>query len=225
MSNYRLDELFARLQNNPKDFLAASSGEDFERQMMRAAHDLGYNRITPDEIDPDHLSVLKDGCDHFSSEQHANPTPNLKHYIHQLRGKQDYPDLLFLAGGNAVAVEVKFVKERSFSPMWNSGLPRQNGIYVFGSYRSGIITFFRGADVISEETARQMHDELNSYQKKAEKFNRDVLCSEPYGWSIYPRKAFNQAKKYNPEATVDLLRNPHRQDLEQKVIDYCRNLV
>lgn len=160
--------------------------------------------------------------DKTSSHPLLNPyaSSHGQHYIVQPYGNQEYPDILVFHGSNLVIVEVKFEKANSGLPMWNSDLPSSNGIYIYGSLGRGDITFFRGSDIVSAQEAQQMHAFFDARLKKLEReFNRDLLSSQQYGFSVYVRKAFDQGKQHNDSAVIDFFANPDRKRLEQNVIN------
>lgn len=118
-----------------------------------------------------------------------------------------------------VPIEVKYKEKGGARPVWNSGLPRPSGIYIFGSYVEQQITFFLGRDLVTDDEARAMHEFFDVELKAREReFNQEHLASHVYGFSVYVRKAFDQGKQYNDAAVVDFFANPERERLEANVI-------
>lgn len=149
----------------------------------------------------------------------ANPTEFRRHYITQINGSQDYPDFLVLLDGFIFGIEVKFSTTKQNRPVWNSGLPRPNGIYIFGSSKLGDITFFLGGDVVTVEQGVSLHkffEEMKSFERK---FNSDFL-EQKYGFEVYVRKAFQQTKGSNPQAQLGFFDNPDRAQLERSAIAF-----
>ncbi len=220
----RLSELFIDLQRNKRHYLGSSKGTDFEDRINSKLHALGYSRLTKSDIGGDGFVLLRESVlDKETENIPGNPFSSKfnKHFFYQAYGPQNYPDFLILDDYMVVSVEVKFRRESGGKPMWNSGLPRPNGIYVFGSYGRGDITFFRGCDVVSIKEAKRLHDffdkGLKEYQRR---FNSDEMCRQAYGFSVYIRKAFDQNKAHNPQATLDFFNNARREELENAVIQH-----
>ena len=207
---------FASIENDKPGYVGVPSGEEFEQRIMNGLHQSGFNRILERDIGAHALVIKPQVRDHFHEENIPNPTNYRAHYWYQPSGSQNYPDFVIFWGQRLLCLEAKFSKEGQKKPVWNSGLPRQNGIYIFGSRRVRDVTFFMGRDVITEETARQMHDLFSYLQGRQIEFNEN-LGPQPYGFSVYVRKAFDQSKKMNPDAVLDFFSNPNRQNLENSV--------
>ncbi len=219
----RLAELFRDLKNNKTNYLGSREGSEFEDRINAKLHTLGYSRLIRTDITEKGFALLKKlVLDKETNHVPQNPfsVKFHRHFFHQPYGPQEYPDFLILDGDGVVSIETKYSKNKQGKPMWNSGLPRPNGIYVFGSYGRKDITFFRGADVVPKEDVRKLRDffdkGLSEYQQR---FNSDEMKEQAYGFSVYIRRAFDQNKKYNPDAVVDFFENPWRAELEDAVID------
>ena len=218
---HRLTRLFQQLQTDKDFFLRGDTGADFEQRICRALDKHGFNRITPDDLEAEERRILKKGA----LEKHRetvlrSPSMSLHgHYIRQICGSQDYPDFLIFDGGCAFGVEVKFSTGCAKKPVWNSGLPRPNGIYIFGSRRLKDCTFFRGADVVSPEHGKQLHEFFEKLRQDQERFNKE-LRDQPYGFQVYVRKAFDQSRASNDKAQIGFFDNPQREALEKSVIDF-----
>ena len=85
------------------------------------------------------------------------------------------------------------------------------------------LTFFAGRDVVSLNDVQQLHnffgERLPAYQKG---FNQVQMRKQKYGFGVYIRKAFDQNKRHNSKAIIDFFSNPHRDQLENSVIDFLR---
>lgn len=220
-----LKDLFRDLQTNKMSYLVASKGSDFEERIHEGLNRQGYSRIVKSDLDPlqpHSFSVLKAAVTNkTSADVPTNPyeSSHRKHFLVQPYGSQNYPDVLVLHDNLVVMIEIKFKKTNSGLPVWNSGLPRPNGIYIYGSLGRSNITFFRGEDIVSAEDAKLLHALFDIELKAREReFNQQVLAGHPYGFSVYVRKAFDQGKQYNDAAIVDFFTNPDREWLEANVI-------
>ena len=169
------------------------------------------------------VGILKTGIkDKHRQDAMANPTEFRRHYITQINGSQDYPDFLVLLEEFVFGVEVKFSATKQNKPVWNSGLPRPNGIYIFGSNKLRDITFFLGGDVVTVEQGVSLHrffEEMKSFEQK---FNSN-LVEQKYGFAVYVRKAFQQTKGSNPYAQLGFFDNPDRAKLERSAMAFVSN--
>ena len=182
---------------------------------------MGYSRLIKDDLEEDLFAMLKtEITDKETEVAISNPFVNYTlHFITQPFGSQQYPDFIIFDKTRIVCIETKFSRGNQTRPVWNSGLPRPNGIYIFGSYGRTDLTFFRGIDVVSIDDVKQLHDffdkGLRAYQQQ---FNDDEMNKQKYGFRVYIRKAYEQSKKHNPNAIIDFFNNPYRIELEDSVI-------
>ena len=217
-----LASVFEEIKANPSEFLKASTGRDFEQRIMTALDDQAYNRILRSNLSREIWERLKAGVE---SDELAfdNPTSRRQHYIFQPYGSQSYPDFIVLDGTRVVVIEVKFSQSTQGHPVWNGGLPRSGGIYIFGAYGRQDVTFFLGHNVVSPEDARALNKFFDDLKERQEAFNATVMREQPYGFSAYSRKAFDQQKKHNSEATLDFFANPARDELEADTFAFLRD--
>lgn len=214
-------ELFEDLLAHPRDYLQAREGRNFEQRFCIGLDNRGYNRLADDDIDEGLFTHLKQlVLDWIADEDIPNPLDFRKHYLFQPNGEQQYPDILAFDGDRVLVVELKFSRERQGKPMWNTGVPRPRGIYVFGAYGRMDITFFRGGDVLAPEEAAELHGFFDQLRVLQETFNREQMAGQEYGFSAYVRKAFDQKRGHNPDAVINFFDNPKREALEQAVLDY-----
>ena len=211
-----LVSFFEDLQKNKRHYVGVKEGKDLEAQIGIGLHKKGITRLM--ERDIEYAKEIKKSID---TGIISNPTTFESHYWMQPRGSQNYPDFIIFAGMDLICIETKFSKGKQNKPVWNSGLPRQDGIYIFGSKGLDDITFFMGKDVISKEDAKNMHEILNSLQQRGKRYNKEYLSQQPYGFAIYIRKAFEQKVNKNPNVVLNFFKNPNREKLEASVIDYC----
>ena len=218
-----MHELFEGLLANPRDYLQARAGRDFEERFRIGMDRLGYNRITEGDVDASVFANLKESVlDWLAADHPPNPTGFRRHYLFQPYGSQQYPDFLVLDGDRAITIELKFSRGRQGKPMWNSGLPRPCGIYVFGSYSRMEITFFRGVDILPADEAAELHQFFDDLRDRQEAFNREQMIQQEYGFAVYVRKAFDQNTRHNADAVTNFFENPSRTRLQRAVIDHLR---
>ena len=222
-----LGGLFIDLRQNKRKYLASTTGKEFESRIETKMHTLGFSRVQQDNIEKLKFELIKQTVLGKESEEDiANICPEFnRHYIIQPFGSQNYPDFLVFWGDMLFGIETKYSKSGQGHPVWNSGLPRPNGIYIFGASGAQDLTFFRGNDVLSVADARQLHDffdrGLKEYQTR---FNKDSMCEQPYGFAVYIRKAFEQKKTFNKNAVLNMFTNPQRTKLENAVIAHLQHI-
>lgn len=149
-----------------------------------------------------------------------NRTRFKQNYISQPFGTQSYPDVLILDNKIVMCLELK--SSKTTKPVWNSGLPKVNGIYIFGSYVKKDITFFRGCDILNDEDRKRLSRFFEKAMKNAESFNQEYMSSQEFGFRVYARKMYENKRKYNPNAIINFFQNHRRSDLEKQVLEYCK---
>ena len=224
-----LIELFISLQTNPCDFLplpssrkgADEEGRDFEDMIAFNLSEFGYEKISLEKF-----PNLPSAKTKLQSYKFSDKTPNhsnyQSHFIPWPAGSQGYPDFLIMNGNALIGLEVKYSKNRA-SPMWNGGLPRPHGIYIFGSRKRGDITFFMGRDILSPDDTEKLHSFFERLEQDVDDFNHQNMKGQSYGFRADRRKTFSQGKQYNKDAVTDYFTNPSRYELEGNVIEYVRN--
>lgn len=215
----KLLNVFQEIRKYPSEFVSAGTGKQFEESIERHIKSSGYTKL-PDKPKPENWKDIRETIllktrEYFSDNLYGHNqefmvTPN---------GTQDYPDFLIFENKQLICIETKFNVNNTSHPVWNSGLPRPNGIYIIGSYPRKDATFFIGKDVVTSKQAKAFHDffdrGLPAYK---EKFNSYEWKNQKYGFEVYIRKTFQQTKKNNPDAIVDFYQNPHRKKLEENVL-------
>ena len=218
-----LHELFQDLRKNAMHYLGATKGSEFEDRLSAKLNRIGFSRLPIDDSVRESLQKTKSVVlDTYSESSMHNPFPDFRqHFILQPYGSQNYPDFLVLDGDSVIYIEVKFSSRGQPNPVWNSGLPRPNGIYIFG--KAGIrrdLTFFRGHDVVSSEDAKKLHNFFVELKARQVGFNQMEMSKQPYGFAVYVRKAFEQKTGFNKNAITDFFTNHDRKKLEDGVIEY-----
>ena len=119
------------------------------------------------------------------------------------------------------AVESKYAKNPQGHPVWNSGPPRPNAVYLLGNAALRDVTFFRGSDVLSAEDAQTLHQFFDGLPSADELVN-SRMQEQPYGFVAYIRRAFEQKRTFNRNAVLDFYANPQRKELEASAIAYLK---
>jgi len=214
-------DLFEHMINYPSEFLNANSGQEFEDRIMQFLRNrITYNRIQLGDI-PEINDLKLKILEHSNSEFIFNPTKNDKMFIYQPYGSQQYPDFLIFEGNYIFPVEAKFSKSGK-RPVWNSGLPRPNGIYIYGALEHKKIVVFSGIDIVSVEESIKLHEFFLKLKELENEFNFSNMSEQRYGFVVYSRKAFEQSKKVNSEAQLSLV--DHAKELGEKLLRRLKSL-
>lgn len=166
-----------------------------------------------------------------------------RYFIYQPFGSQDYPDFIFFTSKFIIPVEVKYSKPKSNGkkadldstrPMWNSNLPKGNGLYLFG-VAAQKVTFFKGSDVLDSDTRIQLNNYFAELGGDDENIERDIEAllkdlPNPFGFSPYIRKAFEHKKKYATSISedghqhVESFFSKNSREREDNVIEFLKSI-
>lgn len=219
-----LARLFIDMRDNKANYLGGTdTGKQFEKRIANGLDNARFNPILKRDIEKSVLTQLQqDTNDHFHPAKIKNPlTKYRRHYLAQPSGSQKYPDFLIFLNDRVICIEAKFSTKKQVKPVWNGGLPRQHGIYIFAARGRGDLTFFIGRDVISEDSAREMHKFFDDYLRTKQRQFNVAQPKQEYGFGVYARKAFDQTQRENDKAVINYFTNKSRAKLEQSVIDFA----
>ncbi|MDD1626880.1 MAG: hypothetical protein LUQ26_05305 [Methylococcaceae bacterium] len=133
--------------------------------------------------------------------------------VNQPNGSQQWPDLLVIYKGIGLPIEVKSAKPDKI--VWNGGLPRQNGVYIFNCYGESKVTCFLGKHIISLERRQN----LLMLAKVASTLNTsNGEEGEEDGWTYYVRNMYNSNRSYVFNSNI-------RAMLENDTLAYIENLT
>ena len=123
------------------DYVGRSSNSNFEKQVINQLETLGYYETDFNALGNSYRTYWRKLID--SDEGSIENTTRFKpNYIAQPFGTQSYPDILILGNETVLCLELK--SSKTTRSVWNSGLPKVNGIYIFGSYVKKDVTFLEG---------------------------------------------------------------------------------
>lgn len=229
-----LNSVFQYIQKNKDDFFRAKKGSQFEDIFESV---LKKNNFTHVHQGDKELEVIlknikedvqnKLGVSFIDIPSDAAWTKNS--FVHSPYGSQDVPDFLVFTENKIIPIEIKYSKNKSTSPMWNSNFPKANAIYIFASYGLRDITFFNGNDVLTEFERKLFLDFFERVKKIENEFYKDM--KEKYGdiyfkrgFGVYIRRAYEQNKKINKKAIIDYYKHPDRKQTEDNVINFLKSL-
>jgi hypothetical protein len=139
-------------------------------------------------------------------------------YISQPCGTHDSPDFIVKTGGRLYFIECKSVIKEG-TPLYNSGLPKKDYIYVFSSKKYNETTVYLGRDVAEDAVARileQANQQIKSICKGVSNQLRH-MSENTHGLGIYARPMYQH---YGSNAKKDYFKNSRRNELEQNVLDF-----
>ncbi len=134
-------------------------------------------------------------------------------YISQPCGTNDSPDFIVKCAGKVYFLECKSAK--GGTPMFNSGVPKSEYLYIFCSKKHNETTMFWGGDVLSLKQQRLIEEHIHQARKQDEILN-SKLGRNLYGLCFYTRPMIQHkgGRKFN-----DYFLNPERNIIEQRVLD------
>jgi enamine deaminase RidA (YjgF/YER057c/UK114 family) len=112
--------------------------------------------------------------------------------VAQPNGPQQRPDIVIIHGKNIAYIEHKTNKGDHI--VWNGGMPRRNGIYLFNSGIKGTAkqtTIFLGQHALSDADRNLLEQAADAAAKAAEPFNA-ILKTNGSRWTCYARAMFNR---------------------------------
>ncbi len=226
----KIEDIFIDLQKNKKKWLQSKKGSEFEDKFESACKKKGFTR----EIKEDYKEELKKIKEFVLDDLRENKIENIFNsrpemidmFITQPFGSQNYPDFLVFTKQYIIPIEIKYSSENATKPMWNGNLPKANGIYIFGSYKKGDVTFFRGIDILNNNDRKKLlnfwKQEREHYQNFKKELQKDVNFENEYGFDVYIRETYTQNKQINKEAIIDFFANVKKNELENKVIEFLK---
>ncbi len=229
-----MKKIFENILQNKDSFLRSKTGNDFEDRFEEYLRHDGYIRL--DKTDYKDLlssikkSILNKKSDTYIKMSEINGV--CKSYFRLPYGSQEYPDFIVLTNNYIVPVEIKYSTNDGAKPMWNSNLPKRNGIYIFGSHDRKDITFFAGRLVISEterddllDLFENLHNIMEDYKKNTKaKIDDDFTYSMGRGFVPYLRVTFDQSKEYGKEVDINYFTSHNRKYVEGETLKILAGL-
>lgn len=235
-----LNEVFSDIKKNYKSMLGSTKGSDFEQQICTKLKSFGFTQSTvkTDKILKEYIADIKTSI--LSKDKDTLLKNTLKDkvkgnqyinfFVCQPYGSQNFPDFLVFTNNSIFSIESKFGKNNTTKPVWNSNLPKKQGIYIFGSFGKKDVTFFMGKDVLTDKERELLLNIWNETDKsfkdwktENKKLYKSKTIDNKHGFVPYIRKAYDQNKTINKNAYLDYFNNPDRKDYEESVIDFIKN--
>lgn len=136
--------------------------------------------------------------------------------ISQPNGSQNFPDALIIVDHVGIPVEFKSGKQDKI--VWNSGLPRPDGVYVFNLYGAteSATTMFMGDEVITEAEYEALANARRRLEEVAAECNV-ALAEAGSHLSLYPRPMHNSNMRYAG--------HPDREMRARRVMDHIARMA
>ncbi len=132
--------------------------------------------------------------------------PDGAYFIWQPHGSQRYPDFYLFFDGVKITLECKSTKSGKI--MWNSGYPREGGIYIFADGDQDKNYLFMGEDHCNLELVADILNFQAKQKKEAIGFNKKM--EKKYGKTklkAYPRAAVTDSEIISTTDTDKKLKN------------------
>lgn len=134
-------------------------------------------------------------------------------FIAQPCGTHQSPDFIVKVDNKIYFIECKSAK--GGTPMYNSGVPKAEYIYIFCSKKHDATTVYWGKDVLVEEQERLIYEHIQKARASDAELNSKLACNT-HGIQYYTRPMIqHKGKKW----TKDYFLNENRNVLENNVLD------
>lgn len=228
----KLIDVFENILNNKNYWLNAKTGREFEDRFCTALKKEGFNQIFRDQISDSKFKKLKKNIiDKLNPKILTLKDLELEDlglqssYLYQPFGSQNYPDFTIITDvGNLLPIEIK--SSKSNKPVWNSNLPKENGLYIFSSYEKKDITFWRGGDILPQDERKALihffSDIIKPTEEQYKKILKEKYLKSEYkferGFNVYTRIAYEQNQTINENAELNYFNTSNREQIEHGVL-------
>tara|TARA_X000001388_G_scaffold63187_1_gene49079 strand:+ start:774 stop:1460 length:687 start_codon:yes stop_codon:yes gene_type:complete len=107
-------------------------------------------------------------------------------FISQPCGKNNSPDFIVKDNkGDLFFLECKSVK--GGTPMYNSGIPKSDYIYILTSEKHNQTTVYLGQDCVDTEQEKLLKEHIEEHRRLDEEFNKTLEQKNIYGVTFYTR--------------------------------------
>lgn len=139
-------------------------------------------------------------------------------YISQPCGTHNSPDFIVKDfDGKVYFLECKSVN-KSGTPMYNSGIPTAEYIYILTSKKHNQTTVYFGKDVVNVKVGEALEKHIKEARRRDEELNKILSdLGNSHGISYYTRPMIQ-----HKGSGKDYFMNPRRRLLEQRVLEICK---
>lgn len=151
--------------------------------------------------------------------EHENQVEELlkKHglvYESQPNGTQNSPDFYVYYGESKYSIECK--SSKGAKPVYNSGLPKPDVIYVFSSAKYNATTIYNSDDILNREKRVFFGQMIEEIWQIVEKYRKIEGWQDKRGWDFYMRSMFIQRGKSD---LTDYFTHKDRGYCEKRVLE------
>lgn len=136
-------------------------------------------------------------------------------YILQPCGLHQSPDFIVKKENKLYFLECKSCK--TSRPLYNSGIPKEEYIYIFCSEQYNATTVFLGSDLIEPEGVKLIKKHIAQQRENTKKFNEKIKNMSAHGISFYDRPMIIHSKLHS-NICIDYFKNENRKRMEENVI-------
>ena len=112
-------------------------------------------------------------------------------------GTQNYPDIMAFTNKHIVMIESKFSKNGGTTPMWNSNVPKQDSLYVFGSKGLKDVSVFTGGSLLTPDERKEIvalnEESIIEVKVKSEALSKKQSDKVGIKFKVYPRMQYQQS--------------------------------
>ena len=147
---------------------------------------------------------------------------NSESFIEQPFGTHNSPDFIIKTPNKKLLfVECKSSKKNC--PVYNSGLPQPNYIYIFCSEKTNNTTIYKGSDIITIEQRELIEKHIQNSRRLDNILNEKLnkLDTNKRGIGFYTRPMYNH---YGGSQYNNYLNHENKEKAEKNVFDYLKKL-
>lgn len=139
-------------------------------------------------------------------------------FIPQPCGTHNSPDFIVKHNNKLHFIECKSTSKYATSPMYNSGIPKPEYIYVYSAQKYDETTIYYGKHVLCQEDYNKIMKYIETRRRLDEKLNSGLKNHTCYGIEFYTRPMINHKKGKKGNVVKDYFKNPNRKKNEKEVI-------
>jgi hypothetical protein len=152
-------------------------------------------QMTCDISNKNNEDAVEKILDFYLQKLNKNQVLKEKSYIKHPNGSQKFPDFVIKINNNKYELECKSTKS-GYKPMWNSGLPKPECIYVYTNTKENNTIIFLGNEIITPKLDTLLEEYKRRTKELALEFNEKIKNlkqnENPYKIEVYARNMFVQ---------------------------------
>lgn len=138
-------------------------------------------------------------------------------YISQPCGTHDSPDFIVKNNNKVYFLECKSTSNNTSSPMYNSGVPKPDYIYIYSAEKTNETTIFMGHHVLPRKEYEMIMEHTRVLNEATSTLNGTL--TNDYGISYYVRPMMTHK---GGQHKTNYFTNPNRHSIESDILtNYC----